>query len=58
MLNTWAPRAGDWGAAGERDAARPGAEDEDDGDAFGEFEDLETGKPACLLLPRHWCSRS
>ena len=35
--------AGDWAAAGERDAAQPGAEDEEDGDAFGDFEDLETG---------------
>ena len=40
---------GDWGAAGERDAARPGVEDEEDGDAFGEFEDLETGKPQAVM---------
>ena len=41
--------AGDWGAAGERDAARPGTEDEEDGDAFGEFEDLETGETHAVV---------
>jgi hypothetical protein len=40
--------AGDWDAAGKRDAARPAAEDEDDEDAFGEFEDLETGVYLCV----------
>ena len=39
---------GDWDTAGKRDAARPAAEDEEDEDAFGEFEDLETG--VCTLL--------
>ena len=38
--------AGDWDAAGKRDATRPAAEDEEeDADAFGDFEDLETGQP-------------
>lgn len=38
--------AGDWDAAGKRDATRPAAEDEEeDEDAFGDFEDLETGQP-------------
>lgn len=38
--------AGDWDTAGKRDAARPAAGDEEeneDDDAFGDFEDLETG---------------
>lgn len=38
--------AGDWDAAGKRDAARPTAEGEEDGEeTFGDFEDLETGQP-------------
>ncbi len=41
---------GDWDAAGKRDAARPAAEDEEDEDAFGEFEDLETGVYIVVLL--------
>ena len=46
--------AGDWGAAGKRDAARPSTgDDEEDGDAFGDFEDLETGQ---LLLLLHFCT--
>lgn len=44
---------GDWAAAGERDAARPGADDEEDGDAFGEFEDLETGTTLSAVLILH-----
>eukprot|EP00891_Asterochloris_glomerata_P004383 jgi/Astpho2/4383/e_gw1.00067.3.1_t len=37
---------GDWDAAGQRDAAQPGEGDsqDSDADAFGEFEDMETGK--------------
>ncbi|KAL3145804.1 hypothetical protein ABBQ38_015181 [Trebouxia sp. C0009 RCD-2024] len=38
---------GDWDTAGKRDAARPAAGDEEeneDDDAFGDFEDLETGE--------------
>ncbi len=44
----WLAHAGDWDAAGKRDAARPSAEDEEDDDAFGEFEDLETGQSSCI----------
>lgn len=38
--------AGDWEAAGKRDAAKPSAEEEEEEgqDAYGEFEDLETGQ--------------
>ena len=38
--------AGDWDAAGQRDAAQPGEGDsqDSDADAFGEFEDMEAGK--------------
>lgn len=37
---------GDWEAAGKRDAAKPSAEDEEEEgqDAYGDFEDLETGQ--------------
>ena len=38
--STWG--AGDWDAAQRRDAVAPGAED-DEGDMFGDFEDVETG---------------
>lgn len=43
-----APHAGDWGEGEARAAARPGEEDEegggeDDGEVYGDFEDLETG---------------
>lgn len=43
--------AGDWGVAGERDAARPGAEEEDPAeDGFEDFEDMETGQLASHTL--------
>ena len=52
--------AGDWDAAGKRDAARPSAADKEDEDAFGEFEDLETGLlqlsyMPCMPFVVHWC---
>ena len=52
--------AGDWDAAGKRDAARPAAaeDEEEDEDAFGDFEDLETGQPmpcAAKASGHHLC---
>ena len=38
---------GDWDAAGKRDSARPGEEEDagdSDDDGFGDFEDMETGE--------------
>ncbi len=37
--------AGDWAAGKEREEARPGNDDDEDGsDALGDFEDIETGQ--------------
>lgn len=43
---------GDWEAGAERAAARPGEEGggrSDDGEVYGDFEDLETGEDGCPL---------
>lgn len=45
--------AGDWDAAQRREAAAPGAE-EDEGELFGDFEDVETGDIPWTLPAEHY----
>lgn len=57
-----AAAAGDWAAGEARAAARPGEEGgeegaEDEDEVYGDFEDLETGKPCCSLLQRWVANR-
>ena len=56
-----AAHAGDWGEGEARAAARPGEEDEEgggeeDGEVYGDFEDLETGALSCACLAEECCA--